>query len=79
VPPWRRALITDCHDRFFSRKRHHVTLVEDLVDFHASGEGPRGHETLHHPTIPKLMLDVLGMVRASLFEKLFKVVCGGRA
>jgi hypothetical protein len=53
-----------------------ITLVRDLVDFHASGEGHRGHETLHHASVPELVLDGVGVVRASLFKKLFEVVCG---
>jgi hypothetical protein len=69
------VLIADCPDCFFTRKRCRIALVRDLVDFHASGEGTRGHETLHHVAVPELVLDEVGMVRASLFEKPSEVVC----
>jgi hypothetical protein len=64
---WRGAPIVGHHDCVFSGKGCHVALVGDLVNFHASGEGPRGHE---------LVLDGVGMVQVSLFEELLKVVHG---
>jgi hypothetical protein len=60
----------------FSGKGRHVALVGDIVDFHALVEGTRGHETLHHATIPELMLDGVGMVRASPLKELVEVVRG---
>jgi hypothetical protein len=74
--PWRGAPIVDCHDRVFPRKGHHITLIGDLIDFHASGQGPSGHETLHHAAVPELVLDGVGRVRASLFKELVEVVRG---
>jgi hypothetical protein len=57
-------------------KGHRAALVGDLVNFHASGEGPRGHETLHHAAVSEPVLDRVGMVRASLLNELLEVVCG---
>jgi hypothetical protein len=67
--------IVDRYDHVFSRKGHHVFLIWDLIDFHASWEGPGGHETLHDVIVPELVLDVVGVVRASLFKEPLKVVC----
>jgi hypothetical protein len=74
-PQW-GAPIIDCHDHVYSWKGHHVLLIGDLVDFHSSGEGPRGHEILHHAAVPELVLDGVGVVRADLLEELLEVVCG---
>jgi hypothetical protein len=68
--------IIDCHDHIFSEKGHRVALVGDLIKFHASGEGPRGHATLHHAIVLELVLDEVGMVRSSPFTELLKVVHG---
>jgi hypothetical protein len=68
--------IIDHGDRIFSRKWHRVTLFEDLLNFHASGEGHRGHEILYHATVPELVLDGVSMVRTSLLKELLKVVHG---
>jgi hypothetical protein len=74
--PQRGAPIVDHHDRVFSEKGCRVALVWDLVRFHASGEGPRGYEILHHATILELVLDGVGMVQASLLHELLKVIHG---
>jgi hypothetical protein len=70
------VVIVDHHDRIFSGKGRRVTLVGDLIDFHALGEGPRGHKTFDHAKVPELVLDEVGVVWASLFKELLKVVCG---
>jgi hypothetical protein len=66
--------ITDHHNHVFTRKEHRVTLIGDLIDFHASVERPRGHEILHHAAVPELVLDRVGKVRANLLKVLLKVV-----
>jgi hypothetical protein len=53
-----------------------VTLVGDLVNLHASGEGPRGHEILHHAAVLELVLDGEGVVQESLLQELLKVIPG---
>jgi hypothetical protein len=68
--------IIDRHDHVFSEKGCRVTLVRDLIDFHASREGPQGHETLHLAVVPQLVLDAVGMVHASLIKEVLQVVCG---
>jgi hypothetical protein len=70
-----RAPIVDHHNRVFSGKGCLVALVGDLIDFHASGEGPRGHETLHQVAVPKLVLNAVGVVWESLLKELLEVVC----
>jgi hypothetical protein len=40
VPLRRRATIVDHHDHVFSGEWRRVVLGGDLIDFHASGEGP---------------------------------------
>jgi hypothetical protein len=37
-----------------------------LISFHASREGPRDHEILHHAAVPELVLDEVGVVWARL-------------
>jgi hypothetical protein len=76
VHPRRGEPIVDRHDRVFSRKGHHVTVVGDLVDFHASSEGPRGHKILHHVAVTELVLDGVSVVRAGLLRELLEVVRG---
>jgi hypothetical protein len=68
--------IVDHHDRVFSRKGRRVTLIEGLVNFHALGEGPQGHEILHHAAVPELVLDRVSVVRDGLLQEPLKVVCG---
>jgi hypothetical protein len=68
--------IVDHHYRVFSGKGHRVPLVEDLIDDHSSGEGPRGHEILHHTAIPEIVLDGVGVVWVSLPKELLEVVHG---
>jgi hypothetical protein len=58
----RRAPIIDHHNRVFFEEGHRVTLVGDLVNYHASGERPQGHEILHHAVVLELVLDGIGMV-----------------
>jgi hypothetical protein len=53
-----------------------VTLVGDLMDFHASGEGSRGHEILHRAAVLELVLDGVGVVQTSLLKELLEVVHG---
>jgi hypothetical protein len=55
--PQRGAPIVDHHDRILSREGRHVSLFWDLIEFHASGEGPRCHEILHHAAVLELVLD----------------------
>jgi hypothetical protein len=43
-------------------------LVGDLIDFHASGEGSRGHEILHNATVLELVLNGVGMVLSSVLK-----------
>jgi hypothetical protein len=74
--PQRGAPIVDRHDRVFFEERCCVALVGDLVDFHASGEGPRGQEILHHAAVPELVLDRVGVARASLLKELLEVIYG---
>jgi hypothetical protein len=47
-----------------------------LIDFHASGEGPQCHETLHQVVVPELGLDGVGVARASPCKDLLKMVQG---
>jgi hypothetical protein len=76
VQPWRGATIIDHHHCVFSGKGWPITLVEGFVNFHASGKGPRGHETLHHVAVPKLVLNGISVVWASLLKEHHEVVCG---
>jgi hypothetical protein len=39
------------------------------------GEGPRGHEIIHHVTVLELVLDYVCMLRACLLKKSLEVVC----
>jgi hypothetical protein len=72
----RGAPIVDHHDCIFSEKVCCVTLIRDLVNFHVSGEGSRGHEILHHVVVPELVLDEVGVVWASLLNDLIEVIHG---
>jgi hypothetical protein len=72
--PRRGASIVDRHDRVFSRKGCHVTLVGGLVNFHASGDGPRGCEILDHATVPEHVLNGVSLVQAALLHELLEVV-----
>jgi hypothetical protein len=47
--------IVDHHNRVFSGKGRHVAIIGDLIDFHASGERPRGHEILYRAIVPELV------------------------
>jgi hypothetical protein len=87
--PQQGAPIVDHHNNVFFEKGHRVALVGGLVAFHTSGEGPQGHEILHHATVPELVLDGVGVVWASLLQEILKVIhgwsclmlattCGGR-
>jgi hypothetical protein len=60
VCPQQGASIIDHHDCVFSGKGCHVTIVRDLIDFHASGEGSRCHEILHRVIVPELLEVVRG-------------------
>jgi hypothetical protein len=73
---WRGVSIVDCQDLVFTWKGHRITLIEDLIKFHASGEGSRGHEILQCAAVPELMFDGVGVLRSSLPMELLKVVCG---
>jgi hypothetical protein len=68
--------ITYCCNRVLSGKGRRVGLVRDLILFHASGEGSRGHEILHHVTALDLVLNGVSMVCISLLEELLDVVRG---
>jgi hypothetical protein len=68
--------IVDRHDYVFTGKGSRVALIGDLVNFHTSGEGPRGHETHHHAAVSELVLDGVGVVWACLFKELLEVVHG---
>jgi hypothetical protein len=68
--PQRGETIINRHDHAFPEKGHRVALV----DFQASGEGPRSHEILHQATVPELVLDRVGMVRTSLLQKPLEVI-----
>jgi hypothetical protein len=68
VHPWRGVLIIDCHDHVFSGEGRRAALFEVIVGFHASCEGSRGHEILHHAIGPELLLDGVGMVWARLLQ-----------
>jgi hypothetical protein len=68
--------IVDHHNHIFSREGCRVALLEDLIDFYASSERPRGYEILHHAIVPELVLDGAGMARASLLKELLKVIYG---
>jgi hypothetical protein len=72
--PRRWAPIVDRHDHIFSREWRHIALIGDLVHFHASGEGSRGHDILHHAIVLEPMLDGVGVVWASPLKELLEVV-----
>jgi hypothetical protein len=72
----RGAPVIDHHDCVFSGKQWRVTILKVLVNFHASGEGHRGHETLHQAAAPKLVLDGVAVVQASHFKERLKMVGG---
>jgi hypothetical protein len=74
--PHQGAPIIDHHDHVLSKEGRHVSPIWDFIKFHASGEGSRGHEILHHVVVHELVLDGVSMVRARLVEELLKVVCG---
>jgi hypothetical protein len=74
--PQRGAPVVDHHNHVFYGKGHRVALTGDLIDFHVSGERPCGHEILHHATVLELVLDWVGVVRASLLKELLEVVRG---
>jgi hypothetical protein len=74
--PYQGAPIVHHHDCIIPREGHHVALVWDLIEFHASGDGCRDHEIIHHVVVPDLVLDGVCMVWASLLEEPLKVVCG---
>jgi hypothetical protein len=76
VHPRRGVPIIDCHNCVFSGEGRRVALVRDLIDFHASGERPRGNEILHHVVVSELVLDEVGMVWVSLLKELLEVVHG---
>jgi hypothetical protein len=79
VPLRQGAPIVDCHDCFFSGEGRRIILSWDLVDFHAMGEGPRGHKTLHQVVVPEHVLDGVGKIRGSLIEVLLKLSMGSHA
>jgi hypothetical protein len=59
--------LIDFHDRVLPGEGRHVTLVGDLIEFHASGGGPQDHEIFYHAAVFELVLDVVHVVWASLF------------
>jgi hypothetical protein len=54
--PQQMVPIADCHDRILPREGHRVGWVYQLVNFHASVEGPQDHEVLHHAVVLELVL-----------------------
>jgi hypothetical protein len=75
VHPRRGAAIIDHHNCVFSGKGCCVALIRHLIDFHALGERPRGHEILQHAVVPELALDGVGMVGANLFKDVTPTFC----
>jgi hypothetical protein len=74
-PQWWAPILYH-HDCILSRDGHCITLVWYPIEFHASGEGPRGHEILHHAAVPKIVLDGVSVVWESLLKELLKVFYG---
>jgi hypothetical protein len=66
----------DHHDRVFSGKGYCIALDGGLIDFHASGKGSHGHETLHLAAVLELALDGVSMVWACFFQEPLEVVHG---
>jgi hypothetical protein len=56
-------------------KRHRISLAQVLPKLLVLGEGPRGHEILHHFIAFELVLDGVHVVRAGLLKKPLEVVC----
>jgi hypothetical protein len=74
--PRRGVPVVDHHDCVFSWEGCHVAFVRDLIDFHATDEGSRGHEILHHAVVLEFVLGGIGVVQTHLFKELLEVVRG---
>jgi hypothetical protein len=74
-PQWWASILYH-HACILSRDGHCVTLVRYPIEFDASGEGPRGHEILHHAAVPKIVLDGVSVVWESLLKVLLEVFYG---
>jgi hypothetical protein len=66
--------IVDCHDCIFPEEGHRVASAPVFLEFSTPGEGPQGHEVLHHIAVLELVLDGLWVVRAVLLEESLKVL-----
>jgi hypothetical protein len=75
VHRWQRVPTIDHLDRVHPREGHHVAFTQDLVEFHAPGEGPRDHEILHYVVVPELALDGVRVIGTRLLEQPPEVVC----
>jgi hypothetical protein len=73
VPLRRGVPIIDCHECVFPGKRHRIAPAWVFLGLLVPGEGPRGHEILHHLIGIELVLDGVRLVRAGLFEKSLEV------
>jgi hypothetical protein len=67
--------IIDRHDRIFPKEGCHVTSAQVFLEFPTLGEGPLGHEILHHVAVIELMLDGVCMVWVGLLDESLEVVC----
>jgi hypothetical protein len=67
--------LIDHHDRIFPREECHPSSARLFIGLLVLGEGPQGHEILHHVTVLELVLNGVRVVWAGLLEESLKVVC----
>jgi hypothetical protein len=75
APPWLGPPIIYCLDYDLLGEGHQIAFIQDFIELHSMGEGPRDHEILHHGIVPKLVLDGVRVVGEGHLEELLKVVC----
>jgi hypothetical protein len=75
MPPFQGGAPKNRHDGILFDEWCYVTPIGYLIGLGAPGEGPCGHEALHHSTILWFVPNGVGMVWASLLKKPLEVIC----
>jgi hypothetical protein len=66
--------IIDRHDHIIPEDRHHIAPARVFLGLLVLGEGPQGHDILHHAAVLEHVIDGVCVVRACLLKKSLEVV-----
>jgi hypothetical protein len=69
------APIVDHLDHILPGEGHRIASAQVFLRLPVLGEGPRGHQILHHGTVLELVLDTVRMVHAGLLEESLEELC----